>query len=157
VGEFPGFATKPNAPQALVVDGHASVDRDPDRAWECLETTLKEFKRMGKRIVIVSSSPSSFTFEPRFKFHRLRGVSPLSLSPVSRRELESFLAPVNARLLKLAHNSGAEIINPLDYLCQGDVCPAIGSDGLPLYRDNNHLRASRVASLATYIDDVLRP
>jgi peptidoglycan/LPS O-acetylase OafA/YrhL len=158
VGEFPGFATKPNAPQALVVGGHAPTRQDFDTAWEGLETTLKEFTRKGKRVVIVSSSASSFTFDPQFKLHRIRTPPQASwrLHPVSRRELERFLAPVNARLFTVARNSGAEIINPLDYLCQGDVCPAVGADGLPLYRDNNHLRASRVASLATYIDDVLR-
>jgi peptidoglycan/LPS O-acetylase OafA/YrhL len=159
VGEFPGFATQPNPPQALIVDGHPATEQDFDAAWAGLETTLKGFTRKGKRVVIISSSVSSFTFDPQFKLHRVRKtVQPLwRLQPVSRRELEHFLAPIDARLRKLARNSGAEIINPLDYLCQADVCPAVGSDGLPLYRDNNHLRVSRVASLATYIDDVLRP
>jgi hypothetical protein len=159
VGEFPGFGISPNAPQPLTIGGHAATEKDFASAWRGLETVLKGLTRQGTRVVIITSSPSSFTFDPTFQIHRLLKTvqEPWRLRAVSRRELEQFLVPVTAILLNVARNAGAEIINPPDYLCQGDVCPAVGADGLPLYRDNNHLRASRVASLATFIDDVLRP
>jgi hypothetical protein len=64
---------------------------------------------------------------------------------------------LNRKLDDVARQSGAEILNPLDTLCHGDICPATDSDGSPLYRDSNHLRASKAARLATFVDDALRP
>jgi hypothetical protein len=53
-----------------------------------------------------------------------------------------------------ARYSGAEIVSPRDCLCNARNCPALDTDGTPIYRDSsNHIRASKAARLATFIDD----
>lgn len=41
-----------------------------------------------------------------------------------------------------AERCGAQLLNPLDYLCDADVCYGNDKEGLPLYRDHDHLSES---------------
>jgi peptidoglycan/LPS O-acetylase OafA/YrhL len=136
-------------PLPLTFQGHKPTASDYDEIWRGLETTLRSLVQAGKRVVIFTPSPASYSFNPKRGFEGLR--------PISRRGFEQFLAPVNTKLAEVARNSGAEIVNPLDYLCHGDECSPLDSHGAPLYRDEHHLRASKVATVAAFVDDVLRP
>lgn len=40
-------------------------------------------------------------------------------------------------------------------LCAGMDCPSVGKDGLPLYIDSNHLRASFAREHAAFLDETL--
>jgi len=41
-----------------------------------------------------------------------------------------------------AERAGADVIDPLPYLCGGAVLPDYDHDGLPRYLDRDHLRSS---------------
>ena len=50
--------------------------------------------------------------------------------------------------------AGARVINPMDYLCNKDVCPIRGEDGHFMYFNYGHLRRSYVRDHATYLDQI---
>jgi peptidoglycan/LPS O-acetylase OafA/YrhL len=137
--------------------GHKAETRDYEEAWDGLAEQLRSLSRAGKRVVIISSSPDSPELDPRFGFSRLHPAVSFRPAFLSRAGFEAHLGPVLAKLTGLARFSGAEIISPLDYLCPRGECPALDEDGLPIYQDKDHLRASKAKTLATFVDDLLRP
>jgi hypothetical protein len=141
----------------LSVAGRPAVDEDVEEAWKGLETTVASLVRTGKRVVILSSSPSSPTFNPHGVFHRLSGLESARLQPVDKAEFNQFIAPIQDKLIDIAARTGATVIRPADYFCNGVVCPASDGDGSPIYIDDNHLRAASVIKGAVFIDAVLRP
>ena len=60
------------------------------------------------------------------------------------------------RIKSLAEKAGAKVINPLEFLSKDGICFRF-FDGLPVYRDGNHLRASFVRDHATYLDETIIP
>ena len=107
--------------------------------------------------MIFSFSPVSKTFDPERGFDRLPLPGFGGLSAVPRAQIERRFQPVTQRLNEVVRHSGAEVISPMDYLCDREECPALDKDGSPIYRDNGHIRASKAETLATFVDDVLRP
>jgi peptidoglycan/LPS O-acetylase OafA/YrhL len=143
-------------PSALVNrSGQPMTPADLENAWQQFEARLARLIRAGKRVVLLSSTPASPDLDPRMAFHRFSPPDPLH--PISRSAFDNFLSPVEARLTAIARRTGAAFIRPADYFCDGDTCPAVGSDGLPLYKDLNHLRARAIAARAVFIDRILRP
>jgi peptidoglycan/LPS O-acetylase OafA/YrhL len=110
----------------------------------------------GKRVFIVNDIPPA--------------ASPLEMLPVgwarlsgrpaipamrSRRSIEEQMGPVDNRVEKIAVESGATVINPIDFLCNDKVCPTVTDDGRPRYMDAYHLRGSFVRDSVRYLDGIV--
>jgi SGNH domain-containing protein len=80
---------------------------------------------------------------------------PVDKAAVDAADFEAFVAPVMDRLREIAARAGADVLDPRSTLCEGMSCPAIGPDGLPLYVDSNHTRASWARRAASFLDDTL--
>ena len=127
------------------------------------ERLLGELVASGRRVFIVLSNPTSEHFEPRFLVPvqvRLSLEPPRVLriehgAPVDATPFEAFVAPLAGRLREVAARSGAQLLDPRSTLCAGMDCPTVGEDGLPLYIDSNHLRASFARTHAGFIDVTL--
>ena len=140
------------------VHGRAASPTDLDEAWGRLGSDLRALVRSGRRVVIISSSPSSHSFDPALGIPRIpaQGFED-QFHGIARRIMEERLEPAVRRLTQAASYSGAEIISPLDYLCDRKECPALDTDATPIYMDWSHIRPSKVIKFATFIDDVLTP
>lgn len=120
------------------------------------EAALARLTRDGKRVVIVLSSPRGPQFDPR-KMARRSGLGfEVELSdPVPRSTVVEQNAFIDGRLRQIADRVGAELVNPLDALCDAGSCRTTDSDGNPLFMDPSHLRASTVrkgfAALDKYV------
>ncbi len=68
---------------------------------------------------------------------------------------EAFVAPLSRRLREIAARAGAQALNPRDTLCEARRCASVDAQGIPLYRDSNHLRPSFAQERATFLDEVL--
>lgn len=53
------------------------------------------------------------------------------------------------------HRAAARSCSTRAMLCAGMDCPSVGKDGLPLYIDSNHLRASFAREHAAFLDETL--
>jgi len=140
----------------LMFHGHPATASDYEESWDGLAMQLRNLVRAGKRVVIFTSSPFSTGFDPAFGFDRLFPARGLRLTAMPRATVERNVEPATRRLNAIVRFSGAESVSPLDYLCRGDECPALDTDGTPIYHDPDHIRASKAATLATFVDDVLR-
>ena len=69
-------------------------------------------------------------------------------------QVVSRAANVTIRLRAVAARTGAIIIDPTDYFCSESKCPTVSSDGMPLYTDDQHLRASYARRAAVFIDSI---
>ena len=128
---------------------------DFEAVWQGLEATVASLTRSGKRVYILSSTPASPTFDPRGVVHRLSGDA--DLQPIKKADFNSYIAPIEARLLKVTSSTGATLIRPTDYFCDGSLCPATDRDWSPLYADADHLRPASIVERATFINKVLQP
>lgn len=118
--------------------------------------SIRSLTGRGKRVFVILSNPAGNSYDPRRMISRLTGKPITANREVS---VETF-APsrsLSSRLGLVAAQSGATVIDPFEYLCQGSVCRTTGENGAPLYKDGHHLRSSFAAQAATYIDQVFRP
>ncbi len=130
--------------------------QDLDAAWAGLEATIQSLVKAGKRVVLIASIPVADSFDPGNAISRIHGPAVWRIPPVPRAAIERFEAESNQKLSALARDSGAEIVWPMDYLCPGGQCQGL-EGGSPIYVNYYHLRASKAAKLATFVDDLVRP
>ena len=127
------------------------------------EALLGALRASGRRVFVVLSNPTSPRFDPRFlvplrvrlSLHPPPSVRAAPGQQVDASAFEACVAPLSARLGAIAARSGARLLEPRATLCNGMDCPAVGADGLPLYIDSNHLRASFAREHAGFIDETL--
>jgi SGNH domain (fused to AT3 domains) len=78
-----------------------------------------------------------------------------SIEYIDREKFERRSAPVKGRLISLAAAIGGKFVDPLDFLCFDNRCPAIDENGVPYFRDRAHFRAAAVrTSRFQFLDEV---
>ncbi|HEY6456412.1 MAG TPA: acyltransferase family protein [Steroidobacteraceae bacterium] len=127
----------------------------PDTHWvyDGFADALAHLRQLGKRVVVLSSSPRGYAFEPGRMVDRSRlipRVKPAQI--VYRAAMVAFLSPIDRRIRAAAQKAGVEILDPDDWLCTATVCPTVDSDGRPLYQDGTHIRATTARDEATGLD-----
>ena len=60
--------------------------------------------------------------------------------------------PSRSHILNIAKKTGAEVIDPFEYLCNQNYCPALSSEGVPIYKDYDHMSLYTVTHLVHYLD-----
>jgi hypothetical protein len=117
---------------------------------------LRDIAARGARVAVVLNIPAGAAMDPRASVvrHRLDfAVVPQSLP---RGRIEAEHGALDRRIAAVARAAGAEVIDPLPHLCGAESCPAVGADGVPLYKDASHLRPGHVRARVTYLDHLLR-
>jgi hypothetical protein len=115
----------------------------------------------NKRIFIILNIPSGDELSPKNMFtgSRFGTLIPKKIEDLAF-DTERFVSKyhvVHNRLINIAHNTGAIVVNPMDFLCHNKMCPVFDSDGNPLYKDSNHITASYAEKSASFIDETLKP
>ena len=77
-------------------------------------------------------------------------------APLSRREAVQRDEPVRSRIIKIANETGANVIDPLAWLCD-ETCPAVAADGSPNYKDYDHLSLDALIRHVHYLDALVVP
>jgi peptidoglycan/LPS O-acetylase OafA/YrhL len=118
-----------------------------------LEDFVLALKQSGKEVYIVLDNPFGEELAPRSLldrsfFHPIR----IALVPLARDVAIERDQPVRSSLQKIAHDTGAKIIDPFEYLCDQNVCPALSADGSPLYKDYDHLSLYAATHDVHYLD-----
>ena len=150
-------ASPKNAIIPLTYRGGRPTPQDFGEAWRGLETTVRSLVKAGKRVVLIGPSPSFETLDPQNGISRIHATAVWRMPAVPKAQVEGLQAESNKKLKAIARATGAEVIWPTENLCPRDKCPALDTDGSPIYADGNHLRSSKAAKLATFMDDLVRP
>jgi peptidoglycan/LPS O-acetylase OafA/YrhL len=144
-----------SAHETLAIDS-----RGTQIALEQFRDVVARLVSSGRRVYIVLSNPTSPLFEPFFplKSRVSPNASGLALGAgalIDALPFESYVAPLMNRLRDIATQSGAKVIDPRSTLCDGMICPASDSNGLPRYIDSSHLRGFAAREHASFIDETL--
>jgi peptidoglycan/LPS O-acetylase OafA/YrhL len=141
---------RPGAPAAAPLDVLA-----PGNAWvfDQFSDSLAHLRRLGKRVVVLLSSPAGEPFDPK-KMVDYRRVIPraITVNAVARVDLTSSFSAVDARVRAAGERAGAELLDPMDWFCSGRLCPVQDSNGRPISKDGSHICASFVRLRATALD-----
>ena len=143
--------------------------RDPSRVtltWNApeadpmfveFERQLEDLRRLGKKVILLLSNPSSRAFSPHSMLpDRLDPSRTIKRIPyVSRSAFAELTKPVVERLQAVAAAAGAIVVDPMDYFCDKFDCPTMTADGRPIYSDSNHIRPFYVEQKALFIDRIL--
>ncbi len=126
-----------------------------DRRWEAL---TKSLLKAGKRVYFVLDNPFGREIEPRFLVQRslLHGIR-IMITPLPKTRAMSRDEPVRSRLLKIVQETGSQAIDPMQYLCDATLCPALYPDGMPIYKDYDHLSDETVIKHVRYLDVLVTP
>ena len=112
----------------------------------------------GKKVYLVLSIPSGWGLDPKRIYPRtFQGKYGEHAKALTK---ESFLKQHGALLdeiAAIAKKNGAQVIDPLDYLCTNGVCIAEDESGIPIRYDENHLRPGYVREHVKYLDETVAP
>ena len=127
--------------------------KDMDMIDLQLEGAASSLIKAGKKVYFILDSPFGQELAPRGLvkrtfFHGIK-FSPVRLSKeIAIRRTE----PSRSRIVNIANKTGSEIIDPIEYLCSHSSCPPTTIDGIPLYKDYDHLSLYAVSNDIHYLD-----
>jgi peptidoglycan/LPS O-acetylase OafA/YrhL len=137
-------------------NGEPVTPEEAERSWNQFAADVTDIVGLGKRVILFSSSPTSKSFDPHTGiFRRLYPADRPHTADIRKADFLGSIQPVDIKLQQLAQRSKAMLIHPTDYLCGPEICPATDPNGVPLYRDSHHLRASAVIERATFVERTL--
>jgi peptidoglycan/LPS O-acetylase OafA/YrhL len=132
----------------------------PGTEWvlDGFEAAVAGLVQAGKQVVIVLSSPYGKQFDPREMAQRNGWGFRVRLpGPVSREAMDSDSAFIDDRLKEIAQRTHATVLDPRDTICSTATCPTLDSRGMPLLKDDSHLRSSFVRSHFDAFDRFITP
>ncbi len=128
-----------------------------DRALDSLKRMVAGFVNQGKRVYLVLQLPLDPAFPPRQMIRRTV-FSPgfrLDVRPAERATIARNIDPFVSRLVQIARDTGATVIDPMDSLCDIKTCAAVTPSGEPIYHDSWHLRQAYIRESVSYLDETV--
>jgi len=147
--------------ERYAIDGRRLSEPDGrQRALERLAALFAELAARGKRVTVVLASPGDPRLAPEAFLRRGFGsITPVTPPPVTVANFlanHPALAEFQGALAAIARRDGADVVDPLRFLCPDGVCVAADGDG-PIRYDQNHLRATFVRDHVRYLDETVAP
>jgi len=134
------------------------VPSGQQKAMEELDCLIKNIAKHDKKIFLVLNIPTGSELDPKKMYPRNFVGSMDSRKKVLTKE--SFLrenGTLLANIAAVARKNGAEVIDPLDYLCTNGICIAEDEKGVPIRFDEGHLRPGYVREHVKYLDHTVEP
>jgi hypothetical protein len=128
------------------------------KALSKLDLFLQSIAQQGKIVYIILNIPTGTELDPKGIYPRnFRGSGESKRKVLTK---ESFLnenSILLGQIAAIAKKNGAEVIDPLDYLCTNGVCIAEDENGIPIRFDDGHLRPGYVREHVKYLDRTVEP
>ncbi|WP_246679854.1 acyltransferase family protein [Mesorhizobium sp. B2-3-5] len=119
---------------------------------EALDRLMADLTRQGTKVVLVMDVPEMGRYVPEAAARAMLTGGSTDIAPpwdyIAKRQALS-----RAILADLAAKYGARIVDPLSAFCSKGHCEAV-RDGMPLYKDADHLTGSAARSLAYLYEPV---
>ncbi len=128
------------------------------------DATVDEFGKMirelvasGKKVWVVLNIPTSPLLAPENSHPRsFSGEFQKKRIAYKKADFLGEYGSLRGDLKQVSVKNGAIVIDPLDFLCEGENC--IGEyQGEPIYQDQAHLLRSYIRSHVTYLDVTIEP
>ncbi|WP_020173333.1 acyltransferase family protein [Methyloferula stellata] len=127
-----------------------------DSTLASLSGRLIALTKRGVKVVILSSTPVPELDLPQELLRRkFFGYSTGDIEYEDRATFEKELLRIKPRLKWLAETTGADLVDPFDYLCDEHHCPLLDANQESLYSDQSHYRGRSVKGpLFKFLDGV---
>ncbi|MFV0924872.1 acyltransferase family protein [Pseudomonas palmensis] len=133
-----------NYPPLLDAQGH---DVPPDQVFkQGVSTTIDRLQRSGKHVVYMLQVPE-LGVSPRDCQGRPLHFNHQTSCQVSRQIYQERMAKYRTLMDSVAKEREIALFDPLEYMCDADVC-YMSRDGVLLYADDNHLSVAGSRRLA---------
>jgi hypothetical protein len=141
-----GCGAQPAAPRALVA-----------ASFDLLAAELARLRRAGIDVVLFAPTPEGPSTDPRWLYRRLLQTHELEAPPLRRADVERDAWMEREALTRIAAQTGAHFVDPLDSLCPAGSCPVL-EGGHAAFRDRWHYRAMALTGPRfAYLDPWLAP
>ncbi len=119
-----------------------------------LRSTVETIRATGKKVVIVGPVPEvGFNLPSEMIKARMRGND--YAAAIAQQDFIAQNAEALDILAKLDDVAGVSVLYPHEALCDGQICPIV-REGLPIYRDDNHVNRVGAGLLRPLIETALR-
>jgi hypothetical protein len=129
-----------------------------DKVMDELGTSIRSLTAQHKKVILILNIPTSYSLDPKVMYPRtFKGTYGTNKRNFTKEEFLHDSRRLLAEIAKVAALNGAEVIDPLDYLCASGICIAEDEKGVPIRFDEGHLRPGYVRDHVTYIDQTMAP
>jgi len=130
-----------------------------NQAMEGLGNLIRKLLLLGKKVTVVLSIPYGNSLNPKIivnrNFHGVYAIKPPA--PLTCDHFLSVHGKVIEKVRSTALLCGAEVIDPMDYLCNNGLCIGEDNEGIPIRYDHAHLRPGYVREHVKYLDTTVEP
>jgi hypothetical protein len=127
------------------------------KALQELGSMIRGLVDQGKHVTLVLNIPTGPELDPKNMITRTFTGNYLQEKKVlSKQAFLQTHGEILETIAKTARSNGAEVIDPMDYLCKDGICIAEDENG-PIRFDDGHLRPGFVRDHVFYLDRTLAP
>ena len=120
-----------------------------------LQFEMTKLVNLHKKVYLVLNSPVDTLLDPKKLIQRSWiGAFTIKAQSIDRQNFVDKNADFQDKLKKAASASGAEVIDPVTFLCNAKDCPTL-SDGQLMYKDAHHLLPSYIRTHIFYLDKAI--
>ena len=126
-------------------------------ALEAFGRLIREKVESNKRVTVLLSTPNGEGLNP--KLYAKRGffaMPEIRRVDYTRSQHIEYHGEMLREIASVAVINGAEVVDPLEHLCEGEVCIAENDEG-PIRYDANHLRPGFVRDHVKFLDTTVSP
>ena len=132
-----------------------SIDENKEVFSRSLKRTLAKLKELGREIIIVRQVPETEfnipdAYSKTLMFNYVVELEPKFSAYLKRNEF------VNSTFDEMREKYSLSFVNPHEVICNNEKCSVLSSDGVPIYRDSNHLQYFYAKGLSHIFDPVIK-
>jgi len=126
-----------------------------------LERMMVSLRGKGKKVFLISNIPMGEQLLPLYQLQRpiftLDEFSLTRSGGILKTEFVKQHGETLASIRRVALAAGVRLIEPVQYLCDGEMCPAFTPQGDPIYFDISHMESAYVRNQVFYLDQIFLP
>ena len=125
-----------------------------------LGRNIRDLTARGKKVILILNIPTGPQLDPKGIYPRtFMGTQSAEKKLLSKEEFlnKNDNGAIIAEVERVASLNGAEVIDPLDYLCKDGICITEDENGVPIHFDDGHLCSGYVRENVKYLDHTVEP